>query len=72
MKDVLARLSPLNLHRSSALRSVGLGLCALWMCSMLSGCIVAGVSSNGGGFIWPGGLGLVVIVLIVLFMMRRR
>lgn len=61
-----------NLHRASLLRSASLALCSLWACSLLSGCIVAGVSSSGGGFIWPGGLGLVVIVLVVLWMMRRR
>ena len=38
----------------------------------LSGCLVAGVSSSGGAFIWPGGLGLVVILLVVFFLLRRR
>ena len=57
---------------SFLLRSAALGAFTLLMCSMLSGCIVAGVSSSGGAFIWPGGLGLLVIVLAVLFLMRRR
>jgi ABC-type proline/glycine betaine transport system permease subunit len=38
----------------------------------LTGCLVAGVSSNGGAFLWPGGLGLVVIILLVVFLLRRR
>ena len=38
----------------------------------LTGCLVAGVSSNGGSFIWPGGLGLLVMVLIIIFVLRRR
>jgi hypothetical protein len=33
--------------------------------------IAGGYSSRGGWFIWPGGLGLVLIVLLVLFMLRR-
>lgn len=41
--------------------------------TMFTGCIVAGYSSRGGGFIWPGGgLGLVVIILVVLYLLRRR
>ncbi len=71
------RLSSFKFRRtrrdfSSSLRSAALGTFALLVCSVLSGCIVAGVSSNGGAFIWPGGLGLLVIVLVVLFLLRRR
>ena len=58
--------------RSSLLRSAAYGVLVLSTCNLLSGCIVAGVSSTGGGFIWPGGLGLLIIVLVVLFLMRRR
>jgi hypothetical protein len=51
-------------------------ICALASCLLLAttltGCLVAGVSSNGGAFIWPGGLGLVVIILLVVFLLRRR
>ena len=38
----------------------------------LSGCVVVGASSRGGFFIWPGGLGLVVLILVVLLVLRRR
>jgi hypothetical protein len=38
----------------------------------LSGCLVAGYSSRGGGFIWPGGLGLLLLALLIFFLMRRR
>jgi hypothetical protein len=38
----------------------------------LSGCVVVGWSSAGGGFIWPGGLGLLVMVLLVVWLVRRR
>jgi hypothetical protein len=37
----------------------------------LSGCLVAGVSSNGA-FIWPGGTGLLLLVLLAFLLMRRR
>jgi hypothetical protein len=38
----------------------------------VSGCLVAGYSSGGGWFVWPGSLGLIVIVLLVVFLVRRR
>jgi hypothetical protein len=38
----------------------------------LSGCLVAGYSSGGGWFLWPGSLGLLVIVLLAIFLLRRR
>ena len=38
----------------------------------LSGCLVAGVSSGGGFFIWPGSIGLLVIIFLVIFLLRRR
>ena len=38
-----------------------------------TGCIVAGYRSGGGGwFVWPGGISLVLIVLVLLFLARRR
>ncbi len=40
--------------------------------TMLTGCLVAGYSSRGGGFIFPGGIGLIVMILLVLFLLRRR
>ncbi len=39
--------------------------------SGLSGCIVAGYSSRGGLFFWPGSLGLTALVLLVLWLLRR-
>lgn len=41
-------------------------------CTTLTGCLVAGVSSGGGFFIWPGSLGLLVVLLIIFLIMRRR
>ena len=38
----------------------------------LTGCVIAGVSSGGGFFIWPGSIGLLVLILIAVFVLRRR
>jgi hypothetical protein len=38
----------------------------------LSGCLVAGYSSGGGWFVWPGSVGLIVIVILIVFFVRRR
>ncbi len=32
-----------------------------------SGCIMAGYSSGGGWLMWPGGLGLLLMIALVLF-----
>ena len=49
-------------------------LLTLLSCGMLSltCCVIAGVSSGGGFFIWPGSLGLLVLILIAVFVLRRR
>lgn len=40
--------------------------------SLSSSCVVGGWSSRGGGFIWPGGLlGLLIIVGIIWLIIRR-
>jgi hypothetical protein len=37
-----------------------------------TGCIaVAGYSSRGGWFFWPGGLGLLVILALLFLFLRR-
>lgn len=41
-------------------------------CGWLTGCIAVGYSSRGGWFMWPGGLGLLLIVLLVALVLRRR
>jgi hypothetical protein len=38
----------------------------------LAGCLVAGYSSGGGSFVWPGSLGLLAIVLLIVFLIKRR
>ncbi len=57
---------------SRRLNTLSLLAAGLLASTILSGCIVAGASSTGGWFIWPGGLGLVVIVLLAIFLLRGR
>jgi len=36
------------------------------------GCMVVGYSSRGGWFVWPGGLGLIVILVLLYLIFGRR
>lgn len=65
----MSKISKQARHRLNAFLFLPITLLA---CSALTGCIVAGASSTGGWFIWPGGLGLVVIVLLAIFLLRGR
>jgi hypothetical protein len=50
---------------------------ALWMaagvglCLSLSGCLVAGYSSQGGWWIWPGSVVVTLILAVVWWLTRR-
>ncbi len=35
-------------------------------------CVGVGYSSRGGWFVWPGGIGLLVVILIIFLLLRRR
>ena len=35
-------------------------------------CVVAGYSSRGGLFFWPGGIGLLLVALILFLVFRSR
>lgn len=39
---------------------------------LLTGCFAVGYTSGGGWFVWPGGLGLVLLIALVLLVLRRR
>lgn len=54
------------------MRTLLTGLIGLLCCTTLTGCIAFGYSSGGGWFVWPGGLGLVLLILLILFVLRRR
>jgi hypothetical protein len=46
-------------------------LLVLLFAATQSACVAIGYSSGGDWFLWPGGLGLLIIVLIVFFVFRR-
>ena len=46
------------------------GSAALLLLTM-TGCVAVGYSSGSGWFVWPGGIGLLAIVLLILFLLRR-
>ncbi len=35
-------------------------------------CVVAGYSNRGGWFVWPGGLGLLLVIAVLFLLARRR
>jgi hypothetical protein len=49
-----------------------LTLVAMFLASTQSACIVIGRSSRGGWFVWPGGFGLIILILILYFLFGRR
>lgn len=55
-----------------ALRVVCVAVAGFAACSMLSGCLIAGFSSSGAGFVWPGGLGLLVMLGLLLWLFLRQ
>ena len=57
---------------SHKLHPVVAGVVGMLFFLPLVGCVVAGVSSSGGAFIWPGGAGLLVILLVLFLLLRRR
>ena len=61
-----------NLTKLSLLAREGALFAASVATLGLSGCLAAGYSSGGGWFIWPGSLGFLVIVLVIVLLVRRR
>jgi hypothetical protein len=59
-------------YSSNVVRVLFAALLGFIACSALSGCLVAGFGTNTGGFLFPGGLGLVFILGFVLWMLLRR
>lgn len=56
-------------HRS---RTILLMVSGLATATLLSGCVMVGYSSRGGLFVWPGGLGLLLLLLILWLLLRPR
>ncbi len=64
--------SPSNKLNGKGARAALASMAGLLAFGSLSGCVVVGASSRGGFFVWPGGVGLVVLILLVLLVLRRR
>ena len=62
----------MTLKRNDAMKAAALLISSLACMAMLTGCIAVGYSSSGGWFIWPGGIGLLFLVLIIALVLRRR
>ena len=58
--------------RSNAARMLCAALLSFAVCSMLSGCLVAGYGTNTGGFVFPGGIGLLFLLGFILWFLLRR
>ncbi len=43
----------------------------LLLITQTSCAVVGGYSNRGGWFLWPGGLGLILMIVLVLFLARR-
>ena len=67
------RKSRQHRFRLGAMTRAGLvPLGGLLLLGSLTGCLMVGGSSRGGFFIFPGGLGLVALIVIVALLLRRR
>ena len=70
------RGDPMKLKHSdshdNAATAAALLIATLACTPMLTGCVAVGYSSSGGWFIWPGGIGLLFLVLIIALLLRRR
>ena len=50
---------------------ISLAAMTLLVAEALSGCLVAGYSSRGGFFVWPGSIVVTLIMILVFFLLRR-
>ena len=56
---------------SEAKRSTPILASSLTLCATLTGCLVFGYTSSGGWFIWPGSISLLIVILLLIWLMRR-
>lgn len=60
------------MQQKVSLKQIAMAFGLLAPAAALTGCVAVGYSSGGGWFVWPGGIGLLVMILLVLFVARRR
>lgn len=58
--------------RSRTLRTLVLLLSGFASTNLLQGCVMVGYSSRGGFFVWPGGIGLLLLLLVLWLLLRPR
>ncbi|MFL6414857.1 MAG: hypothetical protein ACJ74Y_04205 [Bryobacteraceae bacterium] len=58
----------MNTEKSRQLAKAGL---LLLLAMTQSACVAVGYRAGGGWFIWPGGLGLLAIILLLYFLFGR-
>jgi hypothetical protein len=49
-----------------------LAAAGLIACAGLAGCLVAGYSSEGGWWVWPGSLVVTAIILLLMYLRSRH
>jgi hypothetical protein len=54
-----------------AARAVSILAASFLLCATLSGCLVAGYTSGEGWWVWPGSLGI-TLILLALYLLSRR
>ncbi len=60
------------MRRDRSSEKLTTGLILLPAMLPLTGCVAVGYSSRGGLFVWPGGVGMVLLILVVFLLLRRR
>jgi hypothetical protein len=56
---------------SKAARGALILVSSLILCTTLTGCLVFGYTSSGGWFLWPGSISLLIVILLLIWLMRR-
>ncbi len=57
--------------RRNTVRGALILLASLISFVTFTGCLVVGYSSRGGWFIWPGSITLLIIILLIVWLLRR-
>jgi hypothetical protein len=54
------------------LRAAAFAAAGMTACAGLAGCLVAGYSSQGGWWVWPGSLVVTAIILLLMYLRSRH
>lgn len=58
--------------RPRTVRTAALPFSGFAAANLLCGCVMVGYSSRGGFFVWPGGIGLLLLLLLLWLLLRPR